>query len=88
MAQGRLFSIEVPDYITAMQVALVNIRWVAPVASSGAQCKVVDNFGNLIYQAFATGSNFIDAQKFDAWPLLSGFNVVTLDTGTLTVEFK
>ena len=83
-----VLSTTTPATLTKMMVGVVNFRWVSHTGSAGDHCVVTDINGNVLFESYAQGIDFIDAQRFDPIPLVNGLIVSIIDSGTIYVEYK
>lgn len=70
-------------------LAISTIEWIG-ATTAGHRAVVKDKDGNVMWESFANGSNFIDRKAFDSYPFSKfqrGLIVDTLGSGKLYITY-
>jgi hypothetical protein len=89
MAASKIFAYSSTGtkFAAGFMLCVTSIRVVFSIsAAAGNECQIQDSQGNVIYDVFATGADYVDSQRYEKMPMVNGLVVQTLANCTVYVE--
>jgi hypothetical protein len=74
--------------ITTNVVAIARVRWVSSAAAQNDGCVLKDTAGNIIFESFATGADWIDEVEMGKVPPVLGLQLTTFASGHLYIYLR